>query len=139
MMSENENVNVNRDDFVATPHHDLVAAFHDADSLKQAVSGLREKGFPQDSMRSFVGDEGMRALDFVGATHGLAAELLRYFQGIGPDRTYLERYERYMKDGDSLLMVHAPTTQQKESAAEILRRHSPHRITYFGTLVIEEV
>ena len=90
-------------------------------------------------MRAFVGEEGMQQLDFDGTAHGSIAELLRSLQRIGPDRTYLERYEKYMRDGDCLLMVHAPQKQQREIAADIIRKHSPHRVTYFGPLVIEEV
>ena len=135
-MSENSAA---AEDFVATPRHHLIAAFHGVDTLKQAISELKEAGFPREEVRWFIGEEGLEDMDFDGSSHGSGAELLRYLQSIGPDRTYLERYEKYMQDGDCLLMVYAPESEQKETAAGILRKHSAHRVTYFGTLVIEEV
>ena len=126
-------------EFVAFPLHSLVAVFHSADELNVALGELKEEGFAPDEMRSFVGEEGMREMDFTGTAHGPFAELLRYLQHIGPDRTYLERYEKYMRDGDGILMVHAPQEQNKQTASEIMRKHSAHRVTYFGMLVIEEV
>jgi hypothetical protein len=137
-MSDSESV-TSSEDFVSTPLHNLIAVFHDADSLNAAVKDLNEKGFTNDEIRSFIGEEGMRAMDFDGSSHGFAAVLLRYFQNIGPDRTYLARYEKYMQDGDALLMVFAPEQERKQVAAGILRKHSAHRVTYFGALVIEEV
>jgi len=127
------------DDFVAYPLHSLVAVFHGADSLKAAVHELKKNGFERDDMRSFVGQKGMQESDFDGAAHGSAAELLRSLQHIGPDRTYLERYEGYMREGDCILMVRAPQQERRQIAADILREHSAHRVTYFGMLVIEEV
>ena len=137
-MSESEH-GTDSDAFVAYPKHSLVGAFDDIDSLRTVIGELKEKGFAQEDIRSFVGQEGIEQLDFDGASHGSMAEALRALQHIGPDRTYLERYEKYMRDGDSLLMVHAPRDDRKQVAAQIMRNHSPHRVTYFGTLVIEEV
>ena len=126
-------------DFVAFPIHNLVGVFHSADALNSVVAELEENGFAGDAMRSFSGEEGVKEMDFDGATHGRIAELLRYLQHIGPSRTYLDRYEKYLQDGDAILMVHAPNETQKQIAAEIMKKHAAHRVTYFGTLVIEEV
>ena len=125
--------------FVAFPIHSLVAVFHSVDKLNVAMGELKEQGFARDEVRSFVGEGGMQEMDFDGTAHGRVAELLRYLQHIGPARTYLERYEKYMQDGDSVLMVHAPQEQRKQIAADIMKKHSAHRVTYFGMLVIEEV
>ena len=136
-MSENERRT--NEDFVAFPVNSLVAVFHRVDSLNEVIEELTKTGFGRDEMRSFIGEAGMQELDFDGSAHGSAAELLRSLQHIGPDRTYLDRYEKYMRDGDSILMVHAPQKEQKQIAADIMRKHSDHRVTYFGTLVIGEV
>lgn len=127
------------DDFVVFPIHSLIAAFHDVESMKLAIRELKDNGFAPDDIRSFVGQEGIEQMDFDGSVNGSMAELLRSLQRLGPDRTYLERYEKFMKDGDSLLMVRAPKEERKQVAADIMRKHSPHRVTYFGMLVIEEV
>ena len=125
--------------FVAFPVHNLVAAFHSKDEMNGVIDELKKNGFADEDIRSFIGEKGIQELDFEGKSNGWIAQLLRYFQHIGPDRTYLDRYERYMRDGDGILMVHAPHEQQKQIAAEIIKKHSAHRVTYFGMLVIEEV
>ena len=127
------------DGFVAFPIHSLVAVFHSVDALNKTISELTNAGFVRDEMRSFVGEEGMQQMDFDGSAHGSLAEVLRALQHIGPARTYLDRYEKYMQDGDSILIVHAPQDERKQIAADIMKKHSAHRVTYFGTLVIEEV
>ena len=126
-------------DFVAFPVHSLIAAFHSTEALNEVVDELKKNGFADEAIRSFIGEEGIRELDFEGSAHGWIAELLRYLQHIGPDRTYLDRYEKYMRDGDGLLMVHAPDEKQKQIAADIMKKNAAHRVTYFGMLVIEEV
>ena len=60
-------------------------------------------------------------------------------QHIGPSRTYLDRYEKYMRDGDGILIVHAPHAEKRQIATDLMKEHSAHRVTYFGMLVIEEV
>ena len=125
--------------FVAFPVNCLVSVFHSVDALDLVIDELTKKGFAGEDIRSFVGEEGIQELDFEGSAHGWIAELLRNLQHIGPSRTYLDRYEKYMRDGDSILMVHAPQEEQKQIAADIMKKHSAHRVTYFGTLVIEEV
>lgn len=125
--------------FIAAPVENLVAAFHSADSMDTVIEELKENAFAPEDLRTFSGQEGIEELDFDGSSNGPIAELLRYLQGIGPDRTYLERYEEYMRDGDCILMVRAPQKDRKQIAADIIRKHSPHRVTYFGKLVIEEI
>ena len=101
------------------------------------VKRLKDKGLSGEFARFGRGRD--RAVDFDGSANGTMAELLRSLQRIGPDRTYLERYEKFMRDGDCLLMVRVPEEQRRQLAADIMRKHSPHRVTYFGMLVIEEV
>jgi hypothetical protein len=134
-----ETVSKKMDDFVATPVNNLIAVFHDVDQLNAAADELKQNGFPEEALRPFIGEEGIREMDFDGSGHGLGAELLRYLQHIGPARAYLDRYQRYMRDGDCLLMVRAPEKEQRKAAADILRKHSDHPVTYFGPLTIEEV
>jgi hypothetical protein len=137
-MNENKFGTVS-DDFVAFPLNSLIGAFHDAKLLKGVIAELKQNGFETEDIRSFVGEEGIEQMDFDGTASGTLAELLRYFQRIGPGRTFLDRYETFMKDGDSLLMVRAPKEQRKQLAADIMRKHSPHPVTFFGMLVIEDV
>ncbi len=135
----NDNESNERSDFIAAPIDNLIAVFHDVEALYASIDELKRAGIPEGAMRAFVGEEGIRAMDFDGTENGPAAELLRYLQKIGPDRTYLDRYESYMRDGDCLLMVHAPEDGRRQRAAEILKKNSAHRVTYFGPFLFEEV
>jgi hypothetical protein len=126
-------------DFVFSPLHNLVGVFHTEDSMNATIDELEKSGFERHDMRTFTGAAGIEDLDFDGSGNGSAAELLRSLQRLGPDRTYLDRYEKYLQDGDCILMLHVPEEEQKKLAADIIRKESVHRITYFGTFVIEEV
>ena len=137
-MSESKHES-NAGSFVAFPLHSLVAAFHSMDEMNGVIDELTKSGFAAEDVRSFVGEEGIQAMDFEGSSHGWISALLRYLQHIGPDRTYLDRYETYLRDGDGILMVHAPGEEQKQTAADIMKKHAAHRVTYFGMLVNEEV
>ena len=139
-MSESERERgTSSDDLIVFPLHSMITAFHDLNSMKAAIGELKQNGFAPDDIRSFVGQEGIEQMDFDGSAHGSMAELLRYLQRIGPDRTYLERYQKFMLDGDCLLMVRVLEERRKQLAADLMRKHSPHRVTYFGVLVIEEI
>src|SRR4051794_39825442 len=101
-------------DFVAFPLHCLVGVFHSIDAVNRVIDELTKNGIESEDIRSFIGEAGIRDLDFEGLAHGWISELLRYLQHIGPSRTYLDRYEKYMRDGDGILMVHAPHEKQKQ-------------------------
>ena len=60
-------------------------------------------------------------------------------QHVGPDRMYLDRYERHLHDGHCMILVSVTNQVRKERAARILHNHTNERVTYFGLLSANEV
>ena len=126
-------------DFLTYPMHKLVSIFDSAEKMNAAVDELKANGFSDDSIEAFCGVAGEHRLDFSGGEHGFWASLLRSVQHIGPDRTYLDRYERHLRDGHCMVMVSVTNQLRKERAARILHHHTNERVTYFGLLSANEV
>jgi hypothetical protein len=127
------------DDFLTYPLHKVVTVFDDPSKMETAVAELRESGFSDDDIEAFCGFDGEKRMDFTGASHGVLATILRSMQHIGPDRTYLERYEKHLHEGHCMIMVSVQTKLKKERAARILHHHTAERVTYFGLLVADEI
>ena len=127
------------DEFLTYPIHNVVGVFDDRDTARAVVAELISHGFAEKDIVRYHGTEGEDKIDFEGTRHGTLTTLVRALQHIGPDRTYLDRYEKYLHAGNSIVMVRVTTKGRKHSAAEILHKHAVHRVTYFGLFMIEEV
>ena len=126
-------------DFLTYPLHKLVSVFDSKEKMSAAVDELRANGYADDVIEAFCGVEGEHRLDLTGEEHGFWSSLLRNVQHVGPDRTYLERYERHLRDGHCMVMVSVTSQVRKERAARILHHHTNERVTYFGLLSANEV
>ena len=127
------------DEFLTYPIHNVVGVFDDRETARAAVEELISHGFSEKDIVIYHGTEGEEKIDFEGTRHGKVSTLVRALQHVGPDRTYLDRYEKYLHDGDSIVMVRVGTKGRKHSAADVMHKHAVHRVTYFGLLLIEEV
>lgn len=125
-------------DFLAFPIHNVVGVFDDAQAAEEAVKELRECGFPESELAAYYGTDSEK-LDFEGAGGHSLPRFLRTLQHYGPDRTYLERHERMLRDGHPLVMVHVSDKRHKARAADIMHHHTRGHVTYFGTWVIQDV
>ena len=126
-------------DFLTYPLHKLVSVFDTEEKMNAAVGELRINGFSDDVIEAFCGFEGEKRLDFSGEAHGFWTSLLRNVQHVGPDRTYLERYEQALGEGHCMVMVDVANQVRKERAARILHKHTDERVTYFGLLSASEM
>lgn len=126
-------------DFLTYPLHKLVSVFDSAEKMGAAVDELKANGFSEDVIEAFCGIEGEHRLDLTGEDHGFWSSLLRNVQHVGPERTYLDRYERHLRDGDCMVMVSVTSQVRKKRAARILHHHTNERVTYFGLLSANEV
>ena len=126
-------------DFLTYPLHKLASVFDSEEAMNAAVDELKENGFSADVIEAFCGLEGEHRMDFTGADHGFWSSILRNVQHVGPDRTYLDRYERHLHDGHCMVLVSVTNQVKKERAARILHHHTNERVTYFGLLSANEV
>ena len=127
------------DDFLTYPIYKVVSVFTDPDEVQACVAELQAKGFLAEDIEAFCGWEGQKRMDFAGTRHGVWATFIRAIQHVGPDRTYLERYEKHLQDGDCMIMVSVRNKERKAKAAEILHTHTNERVTYFGLLAADEI
>jgi hypothetical protein len=127
------------DDFLTYPIHKVVSVFENPDDVVAAVEELKSHGFKEDDIEAFCGVKGEERMDFEGTRHGVWTTLLRTLQHVGPDRTYMERYEKHLHDGHCMIMVSVTNKGRKESAAAVLHRHTSERVTYFGLLMADEI
>ena len=126
-------------DFLTYPLHKLVSIFESEGKMNAAVDELRANGFPDEVIESFCGVAGEHRMDFTGEEHGFWTSILRNAQYVGPERTYLDRYERHLRDGHCMVMVSVTSRIRKERAARILHHHTNERVTYFGLLSAKEL
>lgn len=127
------------DDFITYPLHKLVSVFQTPADMDAAVAELKANGFSDDVIEAFCGTDGEKRLDFTGTEHGIWGKFLRAVQHIGPDRIYLDRYEKHLHDGHCMVMVNVNNKLRKERAARILHHHTKERVTYFGLLAANEI
>lgn len=126
-------------DFLTYPLHKLVSIFDSEEKMKAAVDELKANGYSDDVIEAFCGTEGEQRLHLTGEGDGFWTNFLRGVQHVGPERTYLDRYERHLRDGHCMVIVSVTNRLRKERAARILHNHTNERVTYFGLLAANEV
>ena len=124
--------------FVRYPLHKVVGVLDNVEALESCIDELREHRFKDPDIDSYYGEEGIEKIDLEGTRHGTLGKLLRIMQHLGPDRTYVERYEKFLRDGDAIIMVHVTNAARRRIASEVIHKYSHQRVTYFGLLVMEE-
>ncbi len=127
------------DDFILYPLYKVVAVFSDDETVKAVVGELHRQNFTTDEVELFCGIDGAKRLDFDGTKHGVWATFVREIQHLGPDQSFLEKYQKDLKEGHCLIMVRAADIHRREIATKILHNHTKDRVNYFGLLLIEEV
>src|SRR3954464_8815756 len=102
----NPDQNAKQDEhFLLYPLHSVVGVFEDEKEAELAIDELHEFGYPDKDIEIFSGADGAKRLDPAGTFHGRISKVLRSLQSIGPDRTYIERQEKYLQDGHCIVMV----------------------------------
>jgi hypothetical protein len=110
------------------------------ETAAEAVKELQASGFLDSEIR--VGT-GPKLADAVGASTGhtgLARFMTRLADRLGVEDVEMEfkgKYERAMRDGGFVVLVATPTEERKALAAEILRSHAAHTVTFHGRFTIE--
>jgi hypothetical protein len=127
------------DEFAMYPLYKVVSIFDDPAIVDAAVAELKDHGFKEDDIEAYCGLEGKKDLHFHGTRKGKLAGLIRAIQHVGPERTYLERYEKGLDEGRCLIAVAVRNKERKDTAGRILNHHTNERVTYFGLLAADEI
>ena len=135
-----EEIALANDDVLAYPLYKVVSVFTEPERVVAAVEELQDNGFGGDAIEAFCGWQGLNeARDYAGTKPGIWEHFVHAAKHVGPDRTYLERYEKHLQEGDCLIMVKVDNKEDKARAAEILHLHTNERVTYFGLLMADEI
>lgn len=128
---------VNLDEFVHRPAHNVVGVLATGTDLPGLVEDLTTAGINPADIRVLCGEKGAEILDERGEHHGLKAHLVRGFQRLGYDQTTLAIFDEALRDGG--LLLHVPASQHNARAvAAMMWRHGARSIGYFGAGTFEE-
>jgi hypothetical protein len=129
-------------DPVYYPEDHLVGVVDTPAQLTSAMDALTAGGFLESEVEVLCGQEQAERLAASSGRRGLLGGVLRIAERLGVRDDELEvkaRYEQALRDGRLILSVLVPTEERKARAADILRAHGGHFITYFGRLTIERI
>jgi hypothetical protein len=128
------------DRFIAYPERAILAVIDDASAAAAAVHDLRDAGFDPSAITILEGTDGAARIDGMGRANGPVARLRRLLAFTVMDQLPdFILYERALRDGRSVLLVHAPEDSNKRRAHEILRGHGGHFMNYYGRFATEEL
>ena len=127
-------------EFVRYPENHVVGVVDTPDQVRSAVDALSNAGFRTSEISVTSGRAAADALDASTGRTGLANLAIRIAERIGIANDEMEakdRYEQALRDGQFTVSVLAPTDERKDVAANVLREHGGHFITFLGRRTIE--
>ena len=125
---------------IGYPTNRLVAVIDDPADAARAMAELTETGIAARELELLRGNEGADRIDGTGAVSGWLARLRRAFDFTLMDQLVdFAAYERALRDGRAVVMVHVHGDAPKSAAHGILKRHGAHFINYYGRFATEEL
>jgi hypothetical protein len=125
---------------IGYPTNRLLAVIDDSTDAVAAMAELGASGIATRDLDILRGDEGADRMDGTGEVSGWLGRLRRAF-----DFTLMDQlvdfavYERALRDGRAVVMVHVHGDAPKAAAHAILKRHGGHFINYYGRFATEEL
>lgn len=122
------------------PTNRLLAVVDDPTEAVAAIAELAAAGVATRDLEILRGDEGADRMDGTGEMSGWLGRLRRAF-----DFTLMDQlvdfavYERALRDGRAVVMVHVHGDAPKVAAQRILKSHGGHFINYYGRFATEEL
>ena len=125
---------------IGYPTNRLVAVIDDPAEAAAAMAELTAAGIPARDLDVLRGEEGADRMDGTGAVSGWLGRLRRAFDFTLMDQLVdFAAYERALRDGRAVVMVHVHGDAPKAAAHEILKRHRAHFVNYYGRFATEEL
>jgi len=125
---------------VGYPTNRLLAVLDEPTEAAAALAELAASGIATRDLEILRGDEGADRMDGTGEVSGWLGRLRRAF-----DFTLMDQlvdfavYERALRDGRAVVMVHVHGDAPKVAAQRILKGHGGHFINYYGRFATEEL
>lgn len=114
-------------------HSQVVSIF--GDEADDAVNALVQNGYDVVVLK---GDEGRKDLEPTGDEPGLGAALKKLAAIYGDELRIIERLDRELADGKTLVAVRAEE-EQKPSVVELIKAHGGESVWHFGQWTFEKV
>ena len=125
---------------VGYPTNRLLAVIDDPAEAAAALAELKASGFADRDLEILRGEEGADRMDGTGQVSGWLARLRRAFDFTLMDQLVdFAAYERALRDGRVVVMVHVHGDAPKDAAHQVLKRHRGHFINYYGRFATEEL
>jgi len=125
---------------VGYPTNRLLAVIDEAPQAAAALADLKASGFPDRDLDILRGEAGADRMDGTGEVAGWLGRLRRAFDFTLMDQLVdFAAYERALRDGRAVVMVHVHGDAPKAAAHGVLNRHGGHFINYYGRFATEEL
>jgi hypothetical protein len=119
------------------PSHYLVAIFPNPQLAAQAVSKLRQAGFPQSEA---IATDGQAVVDLDHEDSGLASYVMQAVSRlIGTEQMFTDHDLDHARHGAGFVAVHCETEQSKNSAWKVLQAEKPLDARYYAAGGIEHL
>jgi hypothetical protein len=118
----------------------LMAVLDTAEAAATATRELARAGFAPEAVTVLVGDEDADRIDSLGKVSGLWTRVWRILQFTQTDQMVdLVVYEAALRDGRTVIAVHAPRADDRDRAKRALAAAGAHFMNFFGRLATEDI
>jgi hypothetical protein len=124
------------------PENRLLGVVDSPAQVTSAVEALTAGGFLVSEVEVTCGQAQAERVAASTGRRGLLDLVIRVAERLGLADDEIEtkgRYEQALRDGGLIVSVLASTDERKARAADIVRAHGGHLITFFGRLTIEKI
>ena len=124
------------------PTNYVVGILETSDQTNCALDALLGGGFLESEVDVNRGAEDADRLAAGTGRRGVQDWFIRLTAALGlknAETEMKERYERALRDRQTVVAVLAPTEERKDLAADLIRRCGGHFINFFGRLNVERI
>jgi hypothetical protein len=125
---------------IGYPTNRLLGVIDDPAEAAAALADLKAAGVLDRDLEILRGEESADRMDGTGEVSGWLGRLRRAFDFTLMDQLVdFAAYERALRDGRAVVMVHVHGDAPKEAAHQVLKHHGGHFINYYGRFATEEM
>jgi hypothetical protein len=118
----------------------LMAVLDTAEAASRATNELARAGFAPEAITVLLGNQDADRIDSLGKVHGRWTRAWRLLQFTQADQMVdLVVYEAALRDGRTVVAVHAPRVQDRDRAKRALAAADAHFMNFFGRFATVDV
>jgi hypothetical protein len=118
----------------------IMAVLDTAEAATTATGELARAGFRPEAITVLLGNEDADRIDSLGKVRGRWTRAWRLLQFTQTDQMVdLVVYEAALRDGRTVIAVHAPRMKDRDQAKRILAAAGAHFMNFFGRIATEDI